>query len=113
MSVRTRQRPEVGSEPPPIPTDNFLPKCSCYVLIFRYPVLQARIIALMQFSSQTRMFRLKAGGVSCDREGLFVGLVPLLVIEKNVVGGNAWAVRDEQALNDELSACYGLPIHCA
>ena len=43
----------------------------------------------------------------------FVGLVPLLAAEKSVVGDKVWAVRDEQALNDELSACYGLPIDCA
>ena len=67
----------------------------------------------MLISPQTKMFRLTAGGVSCDREGLFVGLVPLLAGEKSVAGAKVWAVRDQQALNEELSACYGLPIDCA
>jgi hypothetical protein len=92
--------------------DNFLQICSCYVLISYIPS-RTRIMAPMLVSSQTRMFRLKAGSVSCDREGLFVGSASLLAAEKSVDGAKVWAVRDEQELNDDLSACYGLPIDCA
>lgn len=76
------------------------------------PIVKPRIVGPM-VSSQTRMFRLTDGGVSCDREGFFIGLVPLLAVEKGLAGVKVWVVRDEQALNDELSACYGLPIDSA
>jgi hypothetical protein len=44
-------------------------------------------------------------GVSCDREGIFVGDVPLLTRS-----AGEWAVRPVPALNDELSACFQLPV---
>jgi hypothetical protein len=46
-----------------------------------------------------------SAGVSCDREGIFVGDVPLLTRS-----AGEWAVRPVPALNDELSACFQLPI---
>ena len=44
-------------------------------------------------------------GVSCDREGVFVGNVPLLMRS-----AGQWTVRPVPALNDALSACFQLPI---
>jgi hypothetical protein len=56
------------------------------------------------------MFRLRRGGVYCERDGLFVGPVALLTARKDATGAATWTVRRERELNDELSACYGLPI---
>jgi hypothetical protein len=64
-------------------------------------------------SSLARMFRLRRGGVHCDRDGLYVGPVALLTATKDATGAASWAPRSESDLNDELSACYGLPIDCA
>jgi hypothetical protein len=46
-------------------------------------------------------------GISCGQEGVFVGDVPLLTMAG--VDG-AWSVRPAPALNDELSACFQLPV---
>jgi hypothetical protein len=60
-----------------------------------------------------RTFRLSCGGVSCDRDGLFVGSVPLLVRGQNGSEGATWIVRSQSELDSELSACFGLPVDTA
>jgi hypothetical protein len=45
------------------------------------------------------------GAVSCDEYGIFVGQIPLF---ERVDG--SWIVRPTGELNDELTACYRLPI---
>jgi hypothetical protein len=47
----------------------------------------------------------EAGGVSCNEYGVFVGHIPLL---KRSPG--SWTVRSIAKLNDELTACYRLPV---
>ena len=67
----------------------------------------------MPDAHDSRFFRLRPGGVSCDEDGLFVGSVALLSIRKGASGVAGWAVRPESELNAELSACYGLPVDIA
>ncbi len=67
----------------------------------------------MQDWSRTTMFRLKMGGVMCDRDGFFVGPIALLSTRRNTAGTTTWGVRPEGELNHDLSTCYGLPIDCA
>jgi hypothetical protein len=57
-----------------------------------------------------RTFRLSPGVISCERDGLFVGAVPLL--ERGGLDGRdrGWRVRPIGELNDELSACHSLPV---
>ncbi len=57
-----------------------------------------------------RTFGLRSGGVQCDRDGLFVGSVPLLRRERDSYGRENWSVRPQSELEDELTARYGLPI---
>ncbi len=64
-------------------------------------------------SPGARMFRLRRGGVHCDRDGLFVGPIALLTARRDATRTATWTVRPEAELNDELSACYGLPIDSA
>jgi hypothetical protein len=59
---------------------------------------------------RTRTFRLQTNRVACDGAGLFVGSVALLHAGKEPSGAASWTVRPEVELNEELSACYGLPI---
>jgi hypothetical protein len=59
------------------------------------------------------MFQLRRGGISCDRNGLFVGDVALLRRSKHAPSATTWTVRPEDELNSELSACYGFPIDVA
>ena len=58
-----------------------------------------------------RAFSLSAGrvsgGVSFDTDGIFVGDVPLLTRSREV---GSWSVRPIAVLNDELTACYRLPV---
>lgn len=49
-----------------------------------------------------------ADGVSCNAQGVFVGPIPLL----ETVDGR-WTPRRAAELNDELTACYRLPIDIA
>lgn len=63
--------------------------------------------------SCTTMFRLKMGGVTCDRDGFFVGPTALLSAGRNSAGATTWRVRPEEELNQDLSALYGSPIDCA
>jgi hypothetical protein len=60
-----------------------------------------------------RTFRLQPNRVSCDGDGLFVGSVALLRAGATSPGAASWTVRPEGELNEELSACYGLPIDVA
>jgi hypothetical protein len=53
-----------------------------------------------------RLFHLSPGAVSCDRSGLYVGSIALLEKEQ----GGGWRPRPLEALNRQLSDCYGLPI---
>ena len=59
-----------------------------------------------------RRFALSAdrdrGGVSCNPQGVFVGDVPLLESRNG-----RWAVRPVAELNNELSACYRIPVDIA
>jgi len=59
-----------------------------------------------------RTFRLSPGVISCERDGLFVGAVPL---ERGGLDGRdgLWRVRPIAELNDDLSACYDLPVDVA
>jgi hypothetical protein len=54
-----------------------------------------------------------SGRVSCDAQGVFVGDVPLLNRTPVGVGDVVWSVRPLAELNDELAACYRLPIDIA
>jgi hypothetical protein len=54
-----------------------------------------------------------SGRVSCDAQGVFVGDVPLLNRTPVGVGDVVWSVRPIAELNDELAACYRLPIDIA
>jgi hypothetical protein len=49
------------------------------------------------------------GGVFCDEGGAFVGAIPLLVRTRGN-GQDEWRPRDCDALSQEMSAQYGLPI---
>jgi A nuclease family of the HNH/ENDO VII superfamily with conserved AHH len=60
-----------------------------------------------------RTFRLSHGAISCDRDGLFVGVAPLLERGGLHGGDGLWRVRPIADLNEELSACYGLPADIA
>lgn len=51
-----------------------------------------------------------AHGVSCDEDGAFIGLVPLLARGSKASDHSEWTVRPFAEINSELSACYGLPI---
>ena len=53
-------------------------------------------------------FRLRPGAIECDADGLRVGSVALL--SRDAKG--AWARRDGDELNRELSKLYGLPLDC-
>lgn len=61
-------------------------------------------------SADMRYFRLCDGGVQCCEDGLFVGSAPLLSRSLLADGEEAWVVRPTDQLEDELGACYGLPI---
>lgn len=50
----------------------------------------------------------RADGVSCNAQGVFVGTVPLF----DQINGR-WVARSAVELNDELTACYRLPIDIA
>ena len=57
-------------------------------------------------------FRLSArgnGGVFCDKDGAFVGAIPMLVRARRN-GKDEWRPRDCDDLSREMSAQYGLPI---
>ena len=57
-------------------------------------------------------FRLSArgnGGVFCDKDGAFVGAIPMLVRTRGS-GKGEWRPRDCDDLSREMSAQYGLPI---
>ena len=57
-------------------------------------------------------FRLSArgnGGVFCDKDGAFVGAIPMLVRMRGS-GKGEWRPRDCDDLSREMSAQYGLPI---
>ena len=57
-------------------------------------------------------FRLSArgkGGVFCDKDGAFVGAIPMLVRARRN-GKDEWRPRDCADLSREMSAQYGLPI---
>src|ERR1700722_10243816 len=58
-------------------------------------------------------FRLRPNRVSCDRDGLFVGSVALLRANPISSAAASWTVRPAGELNEDLSACYGLPIDIA
>jgi hypothetical protein len=60
-----------------------------------------------------RFFRLSDGGVQCGEDGLFVGSTPLLLRSARPGGGDVWAVRPSDAIDRDLSDCYGLPIDAA
>ncbi len=66
---------------------------------------------MMNVLPGTRSFSLSPSrsgtGVSCDRDGVFVGGVTLLTRES--VGGK-WSVRPVTTLNDELSARFQIPV---
>lgn len=53
-----------------------------------------------------RPFRLRVGGVNCDKNGLRVGNVALLEWSAR----EGWRPRDERKLAPELSAVYGFPV---
>ena len=61
-----------------------------------------------------RAFSLSAGqdsgGVSCNARGVFVGDVPLLERQRFDGRSGPWTVRPLAELNDELTACYRLPV---
>ena len=48
-------------------------------------------------------------GVSCDASGAFIDSIPLLE-QTPASGAVAWQSRDPEALSDELSMHFGLPI---
>ena len=60
-----------------------------------------------------RRFHLSEDGVACERDGLFVGGVPLLEIAARFGGRETWRVRPASQIEAELSACYGLPVDAA
>jgi len=51
-------------------------------------------------------------GISCERDGLFVGAVPLLErqLGKGLSGCDEWQARHLPEINQDLSEHYGLPI---
>ena len=53
------------------------------------------------------------GRVSCSTMGLFVGNVPLLERQGATGGYGPWTVRPSAELNNELTACYRLPVDIA
>ena len=57
-----------------------------------------------------RKFGLKEGAVTCDKDGLFVGPVPLLQREPWFGGVTRWAPRHPTDIERDLGFCYGLPI---
>lgn len=64
---------------------------------------------------QLRVFRLSADhrrdAISCDADGAYVGLVPLLKRTRPASGvPEQWTVRPEKELNAKLALLYGMPI---
>ena len=53
------------------------------------------------------------GRVSCGTKGLFVGNVPLLQRQSVTDAYTSWTVRPSIELNNELTACYRLPVDIA
>lgn len=57
----------------------------------------------------------KAGtGIFCDKNGVFVGVVPLLerICCAGPGGHDQWQPRPVSEINRDLSTCYGLPVEC-
>ena len=52
-------------------------------------------------------------GVSCGPHGVYVGDIPLLARKRAGAASEIWTVRPFIELNDELTACYRLPVDVA
>ena len=52
-------------------------------------------------------------GVWCDTSGMFVGIVPLLERGPGPGAIGGWRPRPHAELDDDLTACYGLPVDCS
>jgi hypothetical protein len=63
--------------------------------------------------AKMHFFRLSDEGVRCDQNGLFVGSVPLLVQVGEAASREGWTARSTDELDQDLTACYGLPIDTA
>jgi hypothetical protein len=69
-----------------------------------------REIPLSTFGRRFRLSDERAGGVSCDLTGVFVGGVPLLEPCRNCAGFQKWRLRPMDELNHDLSKRYGVPV---
>src|ERR1700744_4966510 len=69
-----------------------------------FPRLEGKILI-----DEFRLTSRGKGGVFCDEGGAFVGAIPLLVRTRGN-GRVEWRPRDCDALSQEMSAQYGLPI---